>query len=74
MSKATLRREEARGLFMDEGGPFGETDTFLNEIYPVGVEAKVLESCKQNSNRLSNALEMHNLRHKDPPTNLRLRF
>lgn len=46
MSKATLRREEARGLFMDEDGPFGETDTFLNEIYAVGVEAKVLESCK----------------------------
>lgn len=47
MSKATLRREEARGLFMDEDGPFGETDTFLNEIYPVGVEAKVLESCNR---------------------------
>lgn len=60
MSKATLRREKARRLPIDEDIPFREADSFLYEVYSMGVETKVLESCKEVIPIEFKALEISN--------------
>lgn len=55
-----MRREKARRLPIDEDILFREADSFLYEVYSMGVETKVLESCKEVIPIEPKALEISN--------------